>query len=87
MGNPSFTGFVAKGSFGGRWATAQMGGGTPLNNDVTRTYAYPEVLPVELPPATVTTPQPFTIEYDDANGVTWRLVKNSTNWTIMEKGQ
>ena len=88
MGTANFNGYTAKVPLGGLAAKATFGGGGgALNNDIPRVYASPETLPVELPPATVTTPQLFTIEYDDAIGTTWRLVKNTTAWKIMEKGQ
>lgn len=87
MGTANFSGFTAKGSFGSLAATAAMGGGEGLNNDIPRAYAYPETLPVQLPPATVTTPQPFTIFYQDNAGTLWMLVKNGTAWTILEQGQ
>ena len=87
MGTANFTGYTATGRFGGMAASAQMGGGSGgLNNDIPRAYAYPETLPVQLPPAVVTTPQPFTIFYTDATGVLWLLIKNGTVWTIVEQG-
>ena len=88
MGTASFNGYTAAGKMGGMTAKATLGGGGgALNNDVMRAYAYPETLPVELPPSTVTTPQAFTLLYTDAGGVAWLLVKNTNTWTIVEQGQ
>ena len=88
MGTASFSGFKASAKLGGVTVSAKMGGGGgALNNDIKRAYAYPETLPVELPPNTVTNPQPFTMEYADADGVVWQLIKNTTTWIILEQGQ
>ena len=84
----TFSGFKAAGKFGGAKATVKMGGGGgALNNDIPRAYKYPETLPVQLPPNTVTTPAAFTIFYTDAGGVLWLLSKNATAWAIVEQGQ
>jgi hypothetical protein len=90
MGTASFNGYTAKGSLGGLAAKVTLGGGGGLSNDIPRSYGPEETPPVELPPATVTTPQPYDIFYTDGPlpaGVLWFLAKNTTTWAIVEKGQ
>jgi len=53
------------------------------SNTFAREYVYPQAMPVQLPPATVTTPQPYAIKYWDANGTLWALPPNGTAWQIV----